>query len=119
MISIAKEYAQRFYQSKEWKKCRKSFIAYRVSIDGGMCQRCKERLGYIVHHKEPITPENINNPEITLNHENLEYVCKPCHDDEHFEDMHGVEREQTRCVFGPDGQPIPREVKQNEQIIDN
>lgn len=108
---MAKEFAKKFYNSKAWKECRKSYIANRVSIDGGLCETCKQNLGYIVHHKITLTPKNINKPNISLNHELLQYDCKPCHDEEHFEDMHGVEREPTRCVFGPDGQPIPREVK--------
>lgn len=52
-----------------------------------MCERCKARgiykPGYIVHHKEYITPGNINNPNITLNLDNLEYVCEDCHNKEH------------------------------------
>lgn len=39
--------------------------------------------GYIVHHKEYITPGNISNPNITLNLDNLEYVCEDCHNKEH------------------------------------
>lgn len=83
---MAKEFAKRFYKSKEWLKCRGSYIQQRISIDGGMCERCKERQGYIVHHKIHITKDNINNVDITLNHNNLEYVCKHCHDreEEHF-----------------------------------
>ena len=52
-----------------------------------MCERCKARgiykPGYIVHHKEYITPGNISNPNITLNLDNLEYVCEDCHNKEH------------------------------------
>ena len=35
--------------------------------------------GEIVHHKIPIDPTNINNPDITLNWNNLQYVCRDCH----------------------------------------
>ena len=48
-----------------------------------MCHRCHEQPGKIVHHKEEITPENINNPLITLNFSNLEYLCQDCHNKEH------------------------------------
>lgn len=104
---MAKEFAEKFYHSKQWKECRRSYIANRVPIDGGVCERCHNNLGYIMHHKIEINPTNINDVNITLNHNNLEYLCKPCHDEEHFKDMHGVDKQQTRCVFGPDGQPIP------------
>ena len=53
----------------------------------GLCERClgKGRYipGYIVHHKILLTTQNINNPNITLNHEHLEYVCLDCHNKEH------------------------------------
>lgn len=99
---MAKEFAKKFYQSKAWKSCRNSYIAKRVTIDGGMCERCKERVGYILHHKVLLTAQNINDPYIALNHSQLEYLCKPCHDNEHYTEIHGA-----ACTFGSDGQPIP------------
>ena len=47
------------------------------------CPRCKKRKGKIVHHKKEITPSNINDPMITLNFDNLEYICQKCHNKEH------------------------------------
>ncbi|HDV4620380.1 TPA: HNH endonuclease, partial [Bacillus anthracis] len=35
--------------------------------------------------KDYITPENINNPEITLSFHNLELLCQDCHNREHHE----------------------------------
>lgn len=75
---MAKDYAQAFYKSAAWKKCRTSYI---TSVYG-MCERC-ERPGHIVHHKTYITPDNITDPDITLNHDNLEYLCQDCHNREH------------------------------------
>src|SRR5690625_2061128 len=75
-----KPWARRFYKSKAWQDCRASYIAsvYRL------CERCTASTpGKIVHHKIWLTPENINDPEISLNHENLEYVCQTCHNKEH------------------------------------
>ena len=37
---MAKEFTGNFYQSKAWRDCRSSFIAIRVSIDGGKCEHC-------------------------------------------------------------------------------
>lgn len=37
----------------------------------------------IVHHKTELTPENINDPEITLGWQNLELLCLECHNKEH------------------------------------
>jgi 5-methylcytosine-specific restriction protein A len=76
---MAKEFAKAFYNSKEWKECRKSFISYRITIDGGMCEHCKEELGYIVDHKVELDNENINDVYVSLNHDNLQYLCLRCH----------------------------------------
>ena len=53
---MAREFAKWFYDSSAWRKCRASYISKRQGIDGGMCERCRERPGYIVHHKTAITP---------------------------------------------------------------
>ncbi len=79
---MAREFAKRFYNGKDWKKCRAAYIAKRKAIDGGMCESCHEKPGYIVHHKTELSPENINNPDITLNHDNLKYDCHICHNKE-------------------------------------
>ena len=104
---MAKEFAKKFYRSKAWKKCRAGYIAERVKIDGGMCERCKKELGFIVHHKEELTPFNINNPDVTLNCSNLEYVCKVCHDNEH--DFGRGKKTFTRkgLRFDENGQLVP------------
>lgn len=96
-----KEYAEKFYKGKAWKKCRASYVSYRTGVDGGVCERCKGKLGYIVHHIKPITPQNIDNPLITLNHDNLMYVCKDCHEILH--------RPKTlTCAFDSFGNPIKK-----------
>ena len=83
---MAREFAKKFYNSKAWEECRKAFIAERISTDGGLCQVCHDRAGYIIHHKQKLTPENINNPDVTLSFDNLEYVCLDCHNAIHFAD---------------------------------
>lgn len=80
--SMAREFAKQFYNSARWKKCRSSYISYRRSIDGGMCETCHEVPGYIVHHKEELQPWNINDPDVTLNFDNLKYDCHICHNKE-------------------------------------
>ncbi|HZJ99093.1 MAG TPA: HNH endonuclease [Tissierellaceae bacterium] len=84
MIDIAKDYAVKFYNSKQWRDCRRSYI----SKVHGLCEHCfkegKHVPGYIVDHIEEITPVNINDPEITLNHDNLQYLCLECHNTKTF-----------------------------------
>lgn len=84
-----------FYKSKAWKQA-KNEVWYKQSL---LCNRChrpvyvdgissyipkEKRLKGIVHHKEYITDENINDENITLNINNLEGLCIDCHNNEHF-----------------------------------
>lgn len=103
--SMAKEWSKPFYNSKRWKKCRDSYIAQRTLIDGGMCEECGKVPGYIVHHIVTLTPDNIMNPEVALNHRLMKYVCKECHDEY---EGHGVGHKKIKplCVFDKNGQPI-------------
>ena len=102
---MAKSYAKRFYDSRAWARCRDSYIAQRRVIDGGMCEKCHNQIGYIVHHRVMLTPENINDSDISLNHELLEYVCKECHDKE---EGHGVGKKNVPavCAFDDKGNVV-------------
>ena len=74
-----KEYARGFYHSKEWKKASRLYMESRNYI----CERCGN-VAAICHHKNYIKPNNINDPSITLNPDNLECLCQECHNREHF-----------------------------------
>lgn len=102
---MAKEWAKAFYNSKNWIKCRDAYIADRISTDGGVCEECRQQQGYIVHHEITLTPDNINNPNISLSHKHMKYVCKDCHDKY---EGHGVGRKKAEplCIFDENGQPI-------------
>lgn len=80
---MAQPFSDAFYHSETWKRTRAAFIKSR----GGLCERCLARgiyrPGVIVHHKTPLTPTNINNPQITLGWSNLELVCRDCHAEIH------------------------------------
>ena len=72
-----------FYRTNEWKQCR---AAYLKKVNG-LCERCL-KMGLItpaeiVHHKKYISMANLSNPEITLNHANLEALCRRHHAEEH------------------------------------
>ena len=75
-----------FYKTAAWLKCRDGYIKH----VGGLCERCLARglivPGYIVHHKCYLNAENITDPSITLNWDNLEYLCHDCHNKEHFKE---------------------------------
>ncbi|MDT0163831.1 HNH endonuclease [Bacillus sp. AG4(2022)] len=76
-----KPWAKKFYKSAAWRKCRNAYFKSKY----GLCERCAEP-GKIVHHKRYITPDTIDNPMITLNHDNLELLCQDCHNREHHSD---------------------------------
>ena len=75
---------QKFYNSEKWKMAR----AEKLNQVGYICERCKKRgiikAAYIVHHKTYINVNNVNDVDITLNPSNLEALCHPCHNTEHF-----------------------------------
>ena len=99
------EWANAFYWSPQWRKCRKDFISYRR----GLCERCLSKglivPGVHVHHKERLTPENINRPEVTLNWSNLELLCEKCH-----EEIHSSPGNKKRMTVNADGTVIAKEV---------
>lgn len=75
---MAKDWAKSFYNSSRWVNTRKAFFKYRY----GRCERCNNP-GAIVHHKIRLTPKNINNPFISVSFDNLELLCRECHEKEH------------------------------------
>ncbi len=80
---MAREFAREFYQSVAWKRTRE---AYKKSV-GGLCERCRAKglisPAEIVHHKVHLSPENINDIDVTLGFGNLEAVCRRCHAEIH------------------------------------
>lgn len=98
---MARKFAQQFYNSKAWQKTREAYKHYA----GGICERCYRdgmiKPGELVHHIKPITPENINDPNITLSFDNLELVCADCHAQEHKEIY--ARRRKRRYIVDPDG----------------
>ena len=74
---------ERFYTTTAWRKCRAAFLKEK----NGLCEICLAK-GLIepavhVHHKVHLTPENLDNPAITLSHENLMALCEECHQEQH------------------------------------
>ena len=64
---MAKDFAKGFYNSKEWQHCRDAYIEH----VHGLCERC-HRPGWIVHHKCYLTPDNIEDPDVTLSADDRE-----------------------------------------------
>ena len=93
-----------FYRSKTWQKCRE---AYAASV-GYVCERCAAvgvvQVGEIVHHIKHIDPSNVGDPSITLNFDNLMFVCRTCHAALH-EEIYGKNDRRYSVI---EGQVVPK-----------
>ena len=78
-------FAHKFYHSRAWQDVR-SFVWDRAH---GLCERCLERGEYkpadVVHHKVPLSPANVDDPDIALNPDRLIALCNDCHTEVHRE----------------------------------
>ena len=105
-----KPWAERFYASDAWHACRDAYLASRMYL----CERCSAAyevvVAKVVHHKIPLTPDNIDDPYITFAWENLEALCQDCHNKEHHK---GTARDK-RYAFDDDGNVI--EVRRDDSI---
>ena len=68
----------RFYKSKAWQLAR----TIKINATQGKCERCGG-IGEEVHHQIRLTVGNVNDTNISLNQDNLELLCKNCHNEEH------------------------------------
>lgn len=86
-------WAEKFYKSKQWQSCR----ALCISKAGGLCERCAKQgritAAVIAHHLIPVTKDTVDNPEITLNLDNLEALCINCHNEVHRDINRKVRRQ--------------------------
>lgn len=65
---------EKFYHSAAWQRAKQ---AKRLQAKG-LCERCG-KAGWEVHHKIPLTDENVDDPAISLGMDNLELLCTACH----------------------------------------
>lgn len=93
-----KPFAKDFYKSKAWKDTREAY----AKSQGYICETCAKKglysYGEIVHHIQELTPENINDPRVSLSWDNLRLVCRKCHAEEHTR--------SRRYTFGLNGEVI-------------
>lgn len=72
-------------------------------VPPNMCERCFARGIYkpakLVHHIEHVSPDNVDDPHVTLNYDNFQRLCQDCHAEVHrktpetrvtFDDMGNV-----------------------------
>lgn len=80
---MAKEFARAFYSSKAWQECRNEYAKRKHFLCEDCLRRGIYKPGTIVHHIIEIDPITIERPEIALNPDNLELLCRECHIREH------------------------------------
>lgn len=90
-----------FYSSQAWKDARRN---YKKSV-GGLCEECLKNgiitPADIVHHKTPLTDDNVSDLSISLGWCNLQALCRQCHAKAH-EDMY-AERTGKRYRIDENG----------------
>lgn len=104
-----KEYAREFYRGRQWRKISRVYMQSRNYV----CERCGG-VGSICHHKTYIMPQNIEDPNITLNFDNLECLCQDCHNKEHM-------TKYSQALFDSDGNMTgveeSREIEEYRQAV--
>ena len=98
-----KDFAKKLYNTQSWKDCR----AFVWSRDHGLCVDCSKKglttPAEEVHHIIELTPDNVNDPTVSLNPDNLVSLCRECHRARHNKQVH------PRYIIDEFGrvQPIP------------
>ena len=92
-----------FYHSTEWRKCSEAFRREKHFT----CEMCGKE-GWLVHHKQPLTDETADDPDIALNFDNLMLLCNSCHDAIHhkLKGKGSGKEKHVLAKFGPDGSVI-------------
>lgn len=95
---MAQDFARKLYTSKAWIEFRFNLIIER----GPKCQKCGDIIidtsKLIGHHKIVLTPQNIDDPNVTLNKDNVDLICFDCHNKEHK--RYGYNKHSVYIVYG-------------------
>lgn len=96
-----------FYATQAWKDTRRN---YKQSV-GGLCERCLAKgiiePAEIIHHKIPLTVDNVSDANISLGWNNLQALCRKCHAEVHDE-MY-AERSGRRYKIDENGKVVVRD----------
>ena len=95
---MSKDYARSFYGGRAWRTTQAAYMMSRHYV----CESCGGA-ARIVHHVKRITPQNISDPDVTLNWDNLMALCAACHSAVHM----GGAVISDGLMFDGDGDIIP------------
>ena len=92
-----------FYTSKEWADFRQVIIAQRTAADGFVYDELTGKpivkpYDIILHHKEELTLENVNDASISLNPDNIQVVSFRTHNEIH--NRYGRYTRHVYLVYG-------------------
>lgn len=89
-----------FYNSTRWRKFRATILAERDPVCAECGKIITNPLDCELDHIKELTPENVNDPNISLNPDNVQILCHTCHDKKH--NRFGQKAEQgVFLVYGP------------------
>lgn len=102
---MARNFSKSFYNSKEWNNVRTAVLMR----DKYLCQHCG-RPATEVHHIIHLTPDNVHDPAVSMNMDNLVSLCRDCHFEEHKgEHGKGLQtRESYEYTFDENGMLIKK-----------
>ena len=99
---------------RAWRSARRAAMESWKRVGGGlcppgMCERCfaagRLRPADTVHHVRMLTPDNIDDPSVSLDQDNLMRLCRDCHAEVHA-GLH--ERAfEPRVAFDERGRVVP------------
>ena len=98
----------KFYKSNIWRRVRQTILMR----DNYLCQHCGKPATE-VHHIKHLTEDNVNDPNISLNPDNLVSLCWVCHRREHridsgFGRLKHEHDEPYNYIFDSNGMLIPK-----------
>jgi 5-methylcytosine-specific restriction endonuclease McrA len=67
-----------FYKSPAWLAARE----LKIMAVNSLCERCGQ-IGIEVHHIQRLNVDNVKDVSVSINPENLELLCRECHNKEH------------------------------------
>lgn len=93
-----------FYTSKEWARFRRVVIHDRLNDEGQtICEYCHRPIvrayDIILHHKQELTEENVNDAMIAFNPDNIMLVHHRCHN--YIHDKLGHREYGIYLIYGP------------------
>lgn len=75
-------------------------------------------MGTVAHHRRYLRPDNIHDPNITLNWDNLECLCADCHANEHALKYNKITFDDNGNVASVRDNGAIKEHKKQTQLID-